>query len=231
MKNYISIDNSTDPQVRYFYISFFRLHKIDAIYTEVDSITDIKNIREYDGIIIGRPFKQEAMKYLDSVDQSASIYNACNSIVVKNNQLTGFNSDLAGAIHVAKYIGKKDDIAILGNGCMGKMFEKFLGMTESRKITTYSRSLGNWDQRHQKNSVVINCTTVGSNSDNSPLDTIPAGTSVVVDLQTSSNKLKNQCTEQNVKYVSGRDFYKYQFMMQYRLLTGITIDPLEYDTI
>jgi shikimate 5-dehydrogenase len=94
-----------------------------------------------------------------------------------------------------------------------------------------SPKLGNWEQRHEPASVVINCTNQGTISEKSPLEYIPDGCRLVIDLTVNDCELAKQAASLGVKYISGQEFYKYQFMEQFKIYTDRTVDSLDYDKI
>jgi len=136
----------------------------------------------------------------------------------------GYNADYYGALHVLKYITDSSPINILGNGAMGNMFKKILG----NKATIYSRSLGNWDGIHSLTGTIINCTSLGTSTTDSPFTKLP-NLSLVIDLAMTDNELKKQTISSDIKYIGGKDFYQQQFRKQFEIYTGITLSQSELE--
>lgn len=103
MKHYISLSQYPGKQGQYFYTSFFKLHNIDADYTPLCATPEnlSSKIEEAissgaSGISVSMPFKKAVIDYLDVSDTEVVDYQSCNTIVVNNGKLFGYNADLAG---------------------------------------------------------------------------------------------------------------------------------------
>jgi shikimate 5-dehydrogenase len=104
------------------------------------------------------------------------------------------------------------------------MFKKIIGS----RATIYSRSLGNWDQIQYLTGTVINCTSLGTSTTDSPFVTLP-NLSHVIDLAISDNELKKQTMSSAIKYIGGKEFYLQQFKKQFEIYTGITLSQSELE--
>jgi shikimate dehydrogenase len=232
MNKYISLSKYPGQQGRYYYTEFFKLYNIDSVYTPIgtDNLAEeLSRAKDLDvkGISVSMPFKQEIIRYLDSADDSVTLYDTCNTVVNSNGRLHGYNCDYSGAQRVLQDIVLKDYVTVLGAGSMGSMIFKML----KHNASLISPRLGNWPQRHEPASVVINCTNQGTASDKSPLDYIPDGCRLVIDLTVTDCELAKQAASLGVKYISGQEFYKYQFMEQFKIYTGRTVNTQDYDDI
>lgn len=236
MKQFVSFSKYPSNNGRYFYTNLFKLHNIDAKYTPLtaneDNIFDLIKTavdQKVSGISISMPFKQQVISLLDYAHSDVIAYNSCNTIVVVNSKLHGYNTDIQGVISTCSYI-ESDSVDILGDGAMGTMFYKYL-LGRNITINMYSRKLENWYKRNTSaSSVVINCTGIGTTNDDSPLETLE-NRKLVIDLAIKKKKLYQQCLLNNVKYISGIDFYKQQFFTQYKLYTGLDVSNSEFDQI
>jgi shikimate dehydrogenase len=234
MKKYVSISQFPGRQGQYFYTEFFKIDGIAAEYVPlaatVDTFQDtLEQSRNCSGISISMPFKQKVIKYLDHQDPSVSEYDSCNTIVVAAGKFVGYNTDLAGVEGVCKHINHNDKILVLGNGCIGKMFLRHLAVNKYQRVIAISRSLGNWSDRHQSCDVIINCTAIGTVDNTSPLEYLSNQTTSVIDLAVKPGQLAQQADQ--ITYISGQEFYQYQFMKQYKLYTGLEVDPSQYKSI
>ena len=106
---------------------------------------------------------------------------------------------------------------------MGSMFKKILG----DRATVYARKLRNWEQRYRADDVVINCTSFGTSTEDSPFSILPP-MKLMIDLAIKPNQLEQQTISTGVKYINGSEFYKYQFIRQFGIYTKkvITIDDI-----
>lgn len=232
MKKYISLSKYPGRQGLYYYTEFFNRMKIDAVYQPIgtDNLREeLQRARDENvaGISVSMPFKQEIIQYLDHADASVLAYETCNTVVNVNNQWHGYNCDYAGAQRVLQGILLEDSVTILGAGSMGSMIFKMI----KHNARLVSPRLSNWQDRHQPASVIINCTNQGTVSTVSPLDYIPKECRMIIDLTVNDCELGQQAAIAGVKYVSGQEFYKYQFMDQFNKYTGKIINSTDYDLV
>lgn len=246
MKKYISLSQYPGKTGQYFYTEFFKYYQIDAVYEPracdniEQSITTALE-ENVSGISVSMPFKQTVIKQLHSRSSSVSLYNSCNTIVNDQGLLSGYNADLAGVEYVCKNIKIDDSITILGAGAIGSMFVKYLEDTHYDNLNVCARSLGTWSNRYKPADVVINCTALGTSTEESPykLGQIPPNAMLIIDLAIKDNELKEQCKNYGIKYISGREFYREQFLKQFEIYTGIKpsidlyneIESKQYETV
>jgi shikimate dehydrogenase len=236
MKQFVSFSKYPSNNGRYFYTNFFKLHNINADYNPLaateDNILDmIKHAasQKVVGISISMPFKQKVLDILDYAETNVIKYNSCNTIVVVDNKLHGYNTDIQGVIKTCSYINS-NSVDILGDGAMASIYYKYL-LDKNITINMYSRKLRNWDNRNSSTSdVVINCTGVGTINDETPLDTVE-NRKLVIDLAIKKKELYKQCLQKGIKYISGIEFYKYQFLAQYMLYTELEVSSSDFDQI
>lgn len=236
MKKLYSVSKYPGTQGQHFYNSFFKLTSYDATYTplKVDedqleaTITRLKE-EKADGFSVSMPFKQTIINYLNHKSLDTVYYNSCNTVLIINNQLYGYNTDLQGVIEAASKIRYYDRTLILGNGCIGRMFYKYMKSLGYTHVKIVSRNLNNWEERHKPCEVLINCTSLGTVNTDSPLEHLSKNTRLVIDLAIKPNDLTIQSS--HIEYVSGTEFYKNQFMKQYSIYTGKSVDKDDYELI
>jgi shikimate 5-dehydrogenase len=232
MKQYYSVSQYPGKNGQFFYSKFFEYYEIEASYTPIgttllsNTLNEIKSLAS--GISVSMPFKNEIIDFLDIKDLAVENYLVCNTINVINSQLHGFNCDLEGVKFLSKKINSSSSISVLGNGCIGKMFSKYLN---DRKPVIFSRSLSNWEDRHKNNEVIINCTSLGTSHPESPLKYIPKKTKLIIDLSLLNNDLEKLCFANQITYINGFEFYKAQFLKQFEIYTNIVPDPNYFDSI
>jgi shikimate 5-dehydrogenase len=86
--------------------------------------------------------------------------------------------------------------------------------------------LGNWDQIQSLTGTIINCTSLGTSTKDSPFIKLP-NLSHIIDLSMTDNELKKQTMLSDIKYISGKEFYLQQFKKQFEIYTGITLSQAE----
>lgn len=246
MKKFISLSRYPGKTGEYFYTEFFKHYNIEATYEPrqcfdlEDSINQALK-EQVSGISVSMPYKQRVIRYLNNRHAYVDLYNSCNTIKIDKEQTTGYNADLAGVEYICKLIKKKDKITILGAGAIGSMFIKYLEEDHYENLNICARALGTWSNRYKDADVVINCTALGTSTEESPykLGQIPPNTKLVVDLALKDNEFKTQCKSYGIKYVSGREFYREQFLKQFEIYTGIKpsvdvyneIESKQYETV
>ena len=224
MKKFISISQYPGKTGQHYYTKFFKKYNLDYTYqptgsSNIESSLEQALKENVSGISISMPFKKEIIKYLDKKSDTVLEYDCCNTIVVENKKLIGYNTDWFGANYVLSQLPKNSNLYILGDGIIGSMFYKML----NDRAIVLSRKLNTWHLRNSINGIVINCTSFGTHSSDSPLDTV-SSLDCVVDLAINSNQLEQQCAQSGIKYIKGIEFYKYQFQKQFEIYTGITIN-------
>ncbi len=127
MKKYIvignPIDHSLSPKLHNYWL---KENNINAIYDkkkidEKDLQTIISQVKEkkINGINVTVPFKKSVIQYLDKLSPEAEQTQSVNTIILSNNDLVGYNTDISGFTKAIKDLnfniqGKK--IFILGAG-------------------------------------------------------------------------------------------------------------------
>lgn len=214
----------------YYYSEFFKYYDIKAEYRSFKAADNYElenHLKKaiYAGFNVSMPFKSEVIKHLSISSPEVSSYNSCNTIKVLQDNLHGFNTDFAGVLKVISSISKEDFVLVLGNGAIGKMFTKVLKLKDI-KFEIISPSLNNWDTRHQKCDVLINCTSMGTSIFDSPIEFIN-GIHTVYDLTFNGINLSKVCS--SINYFPGVYFYKEVFLKQFLIHTNVSPDPDYFD--
>jgi shikimate dehydrogenase len=114
------VKHSFSPE--YFYTKFRKL-KLPYVYhrfelTEIGEVLSlVRDNPKLAGFNVTSPFKQEIIPFLSSVSDEANEVGAVNTVVIKNGELHGFNTDIIG---FNKVIGdlriQRQRCLILGTG-------------------------------------------------------------------------------------------------------------------
>ncbi len=94
------------------------------------------------GVNVTIPHKLDVMKYLDRIDEDALLIGAVNTIVNRNGELIGYNTDGIGAVEALERNGvqvKGKKIAILGAGGASRAVA-FKLAESARSITILNRT-------------------------------------------------------------------------------------------
>ena len=131
---------------------------------EVEGFFEKKNFR---GINVTLPYKELSIKYLDQVDPLAREIGAVNTIVNKDGELFGYNTDYLGFDYSLKYFDldlKDKKILILGSGGASKMVQKLVADRGAKRLVVISRmGENNYENLGKFNdfNVIINASPVG----------------------------------------------------------------------
>ena len=238
MKKFISLSQYPGKTGEYFYTEFFKHYNIDASYTPLACSDVEKSIKQaieegVSGISISMPFKRYVITLLNKRHPYVDLYNSCNTIKIDEGITHGYNADFAGVESVCKEIRKGDKITILGAGAIGSMFVKCLEENHYENLNVCTIKAGTWNNRYLYSDVIINCTALGTSTFGSPykIGQMPPAARVVIDLAIKNNELQEQCKIARVKYVSGREFYRAQFLKQFEIYTGIKPSEQVYNEI
>ncbi len=135
--------------------------KLDAFMTE----------REFSGINVTIPYKNEVIRYLDFIEENAKKIGTVNTVVNKGGKLYGYNTDFGGLRSLIKTVlpdleGKK--ALILGDGATSNTAFAVLESLNAKEILVVSRhpeggkiSYSDAVVLHYDASVIINTTPVG----------------------------------------------------------------------
>jgi shikimate 5-dehydrogenase len=235
---YYSVSQYPGTTGQYYYSYFFKKYNIAATYTPLGCTPDnfetlmnsLLDDEDTAGISISMPYKRNVIEYVTkrngNHDHSVIQYALANTVIT-NPKLTTYNCDLQGVIEVTKPLPIDSKISILGNGAMGKIFSDYLNESKYKSVMIYGRDIGNWSERYDEADVIINCTSVGTITRESPLDYIPKRTKTIIDLSVVSGDLET-LTSSHCNYISGLNFYYYQFIEQFYQYTSIRLD---YDDV
>ena len=187
----------------------FKYDNINAIYKSfsVNNIEEAINSAKclsFSGFAVSMPFKSQIIKFLDETDEVVKKVGTCNTVLIKDNKLIGFNTDY---LAIESFLSNVDDlkfIYILGNGCYSKNVQYYCNQNNinfkviNRKIWNEILSI--------KNSIIFNCT---------PVDDIKYDKSnFFIDCINTSN--------------TGNKLAKLQASIQYKIYTGLEF-PLSID--
>ena len=172
--------------------------------------------KDFKGINVTIPYKQEVIKYLDYIDPLVEKTNACNCIVNENGVLKGYNTDYTGfryLIFENRINLRNKKVAILGSGgtfntvkqvALDLYAKEVYCISRNKKEDTYT-----YDELYDLDiDVLINTTPVGmypnnfeSNIDMNKLDSLEAVVDVVFNPLRS--KLVVDAQKKGIKAVGG----------------------------
>ena len=147
-----------------------------------DGLDDFMVRREFKGINVTIPYKEEVIKHLDFIDEKAKAIGAVNTVVNKDGKLSGYNTDYFGLKSLLDengfdLNGKK--VLILGTGGTSKTAYAVCKDSGAAFLSKVSRSAKDgaitYEEAYEKHSdaeYIINTTPSGMypNLDAKPID-------------------------------------------------------------
>lgn len=236
-----------------------RLNGFDGVYAAFAPIKNdlgeaIRGLKALGciGFNVTYPYKADVISYLDEIDDDAKILNAVNTVLIKNNKLMGYNTD----VHGFEQLLIKNDVfvqgqtvCVLGTGGASRAVAVALQKQGAEKIHFYSRSVKQNSfidslknnltieqftyeafETHKDNyGIIINGTPLGMGDYKNiqPINPVNLRKStVVIDLiyNPKRTKLLTNAGENGYNIVNGYDMLYYQGLKAYSIWTGIQLD-------
>ncbi len=188
------------------------------------------------GCSVSMPFKPLVIPFLDLIDPKVSTIGAVNTILNDNGRLIGYNTDYSGAKDALPEInGKK--ILMLGAGGVAKaiglaVIEKGGDLYISNRsrgkaeqlASTLEAKVIDWEERRNENGyLLINATSIGMNSDETPYPQMNLNNfEVVYDVVTSpiESRIIREAKELDLTVIPGYVMCVGQAAAQFKLYTG-----------
>lgn len=192
------------------------------------------------GMNVTAPFKKEIMACLDLVDSEAESIGAVNTIIAENGMLKAYNTDYTGVINALsknKVDINNKTVIVLGAGNAARA--AIYGLKKyTSNITVVNRTFGKAltcaetfscvaCQDEKLPDIVRNADILISTipSDNiAPLIQLASKELVILDAIYKSSALETSARENNIKYISGREWLINQAVPAFSIFTGIEPD-------
>jgi shikimate dehydrogenase len=128
----------------------FKKHKIDAIYksfysNNIEKTVDAVKHLNFSGFALSMPLKGAILPYLDIATDSVIKIGAANTIIHKDEQLWGYNTDYVG---VYDYFKDKDlkFVTIIGNGGFSKAIQYAFDLLKIGYVIYYRNDINQIDE-------------------------------------------------------------------------------------
>lgn len=150
-----------------------KIGKYDYQLKEIspESLSDFMSTKAFKGINVTIPYKQDVIPFLSYIDDSAKKIGAVNTVVNKNGELYGYNTDFIGLKRLIENNGyelKNKKVLILGTGGTSKTATAVAQDLGAKDILIVSRTAGNntitYEQAqnvHNDAQIIINTTPCG----------------------------------------------------------------------
>jgi len=142
----------------------FSYYNINAIYKSFsiknfdDAILASKCLN-FSGFAVSMPYKRDVISYLKSSDDIVKKTNSCNTVIIKNGELFGFNTDYYSIYNYLSNMNILDKkIYILGDGAYSRNVQV---CCKELNINFEIITRKNWNKITSiQNSIIFNCTPV-----------------------------------------------------------------------
>ena len=178
MKNFglIGKNISYSFSKKYFTDKFQKENISDSSYDLFDiplieEVINVFNTKNIVGLNVTIPYKQDVIKYLDSMSEEAEKIGAVNTIKIENGKKVGYNTDVMGFEESIKPLLKANHkkCLILGTGGASKavaysmnklkISPTFVSRSKNENTITY---LEVTKEILAQNTIIINCSPVGT---------------------------------------------------------------------
>lgn len=207
-----------------FFIDYF---KIKATYDLIEQEEfDASILKDYDGLNITIPYKQDVIKYLDT--NNAPI-KAVNTIMNQDGLLSGYNTDIDGfALLVDKLkLENIQKIVVLGSGATSLMVKEYF---KKQEVIVISRKDKIYNYEYLTNiqaDLLVNTTPVGMSEFKSCLkEELLVNYRGVIDLNYNpfNSKLSLDCKKYDVKFINGLFMLIKQAAKSFEIWNDLEID-------
>ncbi len=244
------IIHSLSPNIFYY---LFEQYKINADYLRITAETKEDILKtaaslKLDGFNITSPFKQSLLELLDSMDKPSQSIGAVNTVMVKNGQLHGYNTDYLGVINTLKHHRIKVEnarAAILGAGGAARAAAYGLLQSKASHVTLLNRTEERARTAAQKlgcshaplskakeilnnSHIVISCLPSISRDIKTDDLGVPC---TVMDANYRNPSLFKDSTEKGYFYIDGREWLINQALPAFQLFTGFPLKNSLYHNI
>lgn len=240
------VEHSLSPQMHN--AGYQTLH-LDDKYVYVASHVDVKKIKDFikgirvmeiRGISCTIPHKIAVMPYLDKIDSVAKKIGAVNTIVNKNGELIGYNTDWQGIIKPLEKVTKLEGktVALIGAGGAARAVAYAVTITGA-KLTIYNRTFKKATElakefggiasgldaleNMKKADIIINTTSVGLKNKNEtilPKEFMTKNQIVFDVIYGNETQLLKDAKEKGAQTIAGIEMLVYQGAEQFKLFTG-----------
>jgi len=212
-----------------------------------DEFVSFMEKKEFAAINVTIPYKRDVIPYLAHMDDGAKAIGAVNTIVNKNGELHGYNTDLPGFIYMVKKNGiemNDKKVVVLGNGGAAQAIKAAvtkLGasemivvdvITEQDGVISYEECFEN----HTDAEIIVNTSPVGMypKCDASPVDlSLFPKCEAVLDViyNPLTTKLVGQARELGMIGVTGLEMLVAQAKYAVEIFLNVTIPEENIDEI
>lgn len=172
-------DPISKSQGHLYHNAHYRQHKLDSVYVkmivkpeELSTFFPLALEMGFRGLSVTMPLKEKVLPFLHFIDPIANKIGAVNTVVIKNGQLSGYNTDAAGALDALEKKGsvRGKKMVLIGAGGAARAIA-FEGHRRGAQIVILNRTLqkaqelatevegqaGDLSQVPAKYDILVNC--------------------------------------------------------------------------
>lgn len=207
------------------------------------------------GANVSVPYKEAVLPHMDVLSEGARIIGAINTIVCKQDQLKGYNTNAIGfmdALNEAGYSVAGKPALVFGTGGAAKAVVFILNWLQASSVTIVSRNaekaknmaaradaaglaLAELRQQQVPANLVVNATSVSSPDESSAFSDLSEhlklpGCELLMDLNYGrpQNLWQEMAARNHVPFMDGLTALAYQARRSFALWTGIQVPPDEF---
>ena len=215
----------------------FKKYSMNSIYIPlaVNNLISFLNFAKdlnIAGFSVSMPFKRKIINFLSKKSKEVILTNSCNTVVLENSKLIGYNTDYIAVEKILKKYTKFKDkkIQILGHGAtcktviivLKKLGFEYINIFARKYKSKTKNNIFPWKDRNKKNfDILINTTPIGMNKtkvDNCPITKKNISQKkLIIDFPISSKKITSielNSKKFGIKYYSGKDIHFLQGVSQ-----------------
>jgi shikimate dehydrogenase len=223
------------------YNELFRQLDLNSLYlsrkvTDARALASALRALDVRGCSVSMPLKSQVVDHLDTLDESARAVASVNTIVHRDGQLHGFNTDVDGFRAALPESIQGGRVLVYGSGSVthailqvlrGRRASVYLTARAPEKCRALCEKWGAETYTGQECDLFVNATPLSHAPVEEGVDKLLRRCARVFDLVVSptENYLERWCRAHDRPYVSGFEMYKHQFVRQFSLYTGRVVSP------
>ncbi len=231
------LSHSYSPEIHsYLYDYSYALKELKK-----EELCEFFQKRDFDGLNVTIPYKNDVIKYLDKISPEAEKIGAVNTVLNENNTLTGYNTDYYGFMEMVKKSGaevENKSAVVIGSGGASKAVCAALSDMGAKSVKVLSHKdntpekIGKYTDCH----ILVNASPVGMYPNNgiSPVNLENfKNCEAVLDLiyNPAETKLLQESKRLGKKYINGLYMLVAQAKKAAEIFTGEEIENSRIEKI
>ncbi len=244
------VKHSLSPPLHTYMFEFYGVNAIYVAFEVEDIVNAILGMKSLGikGANITIPFKEHVAKLVDELDEDAEFLGSVNTVKNDNGKLIGYNTDFLGFMYMfdeyAKFCSDDDVIVVLGAGGVAVSVVYALYKLGIKKVLVLNRNTSRAEKLAEKfddkleitvgslndkniisdANVIINCTPVGLNGEDVPIDLSWVNEPLIADVIYYDTPLVKSARDIGLTSINGLDMFIAQANYSFKIWTGMEFD-------